>query len=316
MLPGEHWELASPGLKQSNKPAAADTCVMLITALVLPACFPTHLNPETRQSAKPGADSSDASGSSATEGGRVTKGGKMPTAADRHSATLLTAGGVAVTVGGVFMAVTALEPSKTPRSIWANAWFATGFGCLAVGVMLALLGLYLHFRRPKPTSPAPEATEPAPVTAAVRLGPPLPPLVVKILPDSRFEGWQQSIMIAILHVEVENTTDKDILIDGYEFTYDTEGRPLWDHQGTNDEQISVLQEINRRDQSQEHGQPLQKFRRIAARNRISGWFLRPVPRSLAGGTPECTVVVRDDIGNRYPAKMPRQEPRTYDPVSG
>jgi hypothetical protein len=52
-----------------------------------------------------------------------------------------------VTAGGVFMAVTALEPSKTSPSVWANAWFDIGFGFVILGLLVAAAGFYFHFRR-------------------------------------------------------------------------------------------------------------------------------------------------------------------------
>jgi hypothetical protein len=52
-----------------------------------------------------------------------------------------------VTAGGVFMAVTALEPSETPHSVWANAWFDVGFGFVILGLLVAAAGSYFHFRR-------------------------------------------------------------------------------------------------------------------------------------------------------------------------
>jgi hypothetical protein len=235
---------------------------------------------------------------------------------DRRSAALIAAGSVTATVGGAFITVTALEPGMPLRLIWLNAWFDIGFVCVITGLILAALGLYLNFRRQERTSTAAKATELGPGATACGHRSPLPPLVVKILADSRFESWRNSAMIAALHVEIENTTDKDILIDGYEFTCDNEGQPLWDHGASHDERISVLQEIKRRDKSQEHGQPLQNFSRIASRNRISGWLLMPVSRNPGGGAPGCTIAVRDVLGNRYLAKLPRQEPRTYNPVSG
>ena len=217
-----------------------------------------------------------------------------------------------VTAGAAFMAVTALEPSKNSKSIWANSWFDTGFACLIVGLVLAALGVYLNYHRQKPTSTA--VTRAEPVTEFARLGPRIPPLLVKVLPGISFERWKHSVMIVTFQVAIENTTDKDILIDGYDFIYGSAGHLAWDHQTVDDEQISTLQEIRQREGSQENGQSLRDLRRIAAGNRISRRLLIPVPRNPAGGTPECTVVIIDDIGNRYTARLPGQEPRTYDPI--
>src|SRR6266571_2774871 len=91
---------------------------------------------------------------------RLAKAG----ASDRHSGALIAAGSVMVTVGGIFMAVTALEPSKTPISIWVNVWFDVGFGFLVAGLIIVAFGLYLNFRKQKPESS--EEAEPQPVPAA------------------------------------------------------------------------------------------------------------------------------------------------------
>ena len=71
--------------------------------------------------------------------------------AEKHSGTLLAAGCTIVTAGGVFMAVAALEPSTKTRAVWANDWFVTGFALVALGLLITVIGLYLHFR----TEPAP-----------------------------------------------------------------------------------------------------------------------------------------------------------------
>ena len=76
----------------------------------------------------------------------------MPHVADKHSGVLLAASAVTVTVGGAFIAVTALEPNKTSRSVWANAWFDLGLAFVIVGLLLMLGGIYLHFRPETPRS--------------------------------------------------------------------------------------------------------------------------------------------------------------------
>jgi len=238
----------------------------------------------------------------------VTKAGKPPGGADSHSSALLGAGGVMVAAGAAFMA---LAPSKATKSFWANSWFDVGFACLIIGLILAARGFYLNYRRQKPAPTV--VTETKLVMKTARLRSPRPPLVVQILPDSGFERWNHSAMIATLQVAIENTTSKDILIDGYEFTYGRAGQLAWDHQATDDEQISTLQEIKRREQSLDHSQSLRELRRISAGDRISRRLLKSIPRNPAGGTPECTVAIIDDVGNKYTAKLSGQEPRTYDP---
>ncbi len=140
-----------------------------------------------------------------------------------------------------------------------------------------------------------------------------PPLVVTILEDSKFSNWRHMAMIAALHVEVENTTDAPIDVQGYGYTFDTEGASLWSHEASSEDRLAIEREMHRRDQAQEYGQPLRIYGRIPARSRVSGWVLLAVNRKPQGGTPECTVIVTDDVGNEYRAKLPKREPQIYGP---
>jgi len=73
--------------------------------------------------------------------------------ADKHSGTLLAAGTLMAAVGGVFMGVTALEPTKTPQPVWASDWFVTGFAFVILGLLTGGGGVYLNFRRAGPMTP-------------------------------------------------------------------------------------------------------------------------------------------------------------------
>jgi hypothetical protein len=139
-----------------------------------------------------------------------------------------------------------------------------------------------------------------------------PALVVKILDDTEFENWRRIALIAALHVQVENTTDKPILVSGYAYTCDSGGVAPWDSEVTADEAISVRREISRREEAQQYGLPLRSFKRIIAGQTISGWLLTPMNRPPAGGTPACTIIVRDDVGNQYRAALPARTPKVYD----
>lgn len=133
----------------------------------------------------------------------------------------------------------------------------------------------------------------------------------QILDDTEFENWKYIALIAALHVQVKNTTDKPIRVSGYAFTSDSGGDAPWESQVTGDEAMSVTREISRREQTQQHGLPLRNFARIAAGQTISGWFLTAVNRLSAGGTPPCSVIVRDHVGNQYRATYPAREPKVY-----
>jgi hypothetical protein len=139
-----------------------------------------------------------------------------------------------------------------------------------------------------------------------------PPLIVKILDDSQFENWKYIALIAALHIQVENTTDAPILIGGYAWTSPCDGEPQWDDHATGDEILSIKREIARRDETQQHGQPLRHYARIGPHQSISGWFLVPVTRKPRGGTPACTIIVSDSVGNEYRATLPARSPQVYD----
>jgi len=138
-----------------------------------------------------------------------------------------------------------------------------------------------------------------------------PALTVKIMGDSQFENWKHIALIAALHVQVKNTTDKPVLVSGYAYTSDSGGDAPWDSQVTGDQAMSVKREIYRRDEMQQYGQPLRHFARITPGQTISGWFLIPVNRPPGGGTPACTVIVKDDVSNQYRATLSAREPQVY-----
>jgi hypothetical protein len=139
---------------------------------------------------------------------------------------------------------------------------------------------------------------------------PLPALIVTII-DNKFENWHYIALLAAFHVQIENTTDADILVASYGFTCDYEGLQPWDHQASGDNIMCLRREIHRRQERQEYGPTLRNYARILAGTRISGWYLTAVTRNPRGGTPECVVVVTDDIGNEYRAVLAKQEPQIY-----
>ena len=231
-----------------------------------------------------------------------------PTSMARHSSVLLAAAAVIVAAGAAFMTI---SPGKSQASVWANDWFCAGFSCLILGLAMGALGLIAHFRRRRPKAPAPVAEKAGHARPAHDQDQTSPPLAVRIRTDSRFEPLGQC-RVAAMHVEAENTTDRDIPIAGFEFSCDSEGQPHWDRQVTNDQRMQVAQEITRRQNDQVYGPSLEDIRLIPARSSVSGWYLVPVSRNPAGGTPECTLIVEDDMGNKYLARLPRREPRTYE----
>jgi hypothetical protein len=64
-------------------------------------------------------------------------------------------------VGGIFMTVTGLEPTKTPGTVWANSWFDLGFAFVILGLVATGVGVVLHFRKEVQPTSAPPAVDSA-----------------------------------------------------------------------------------------------------------------------------------------------------------
>jgi hypothetical protein len=138
-----------------------------------------------------------------------------------------------------------------------------------------------------------------------------PALAVRIMKDSRFENWKHIALIVALHVQVKNTTDMEILVSGYAFTSDTGGDASWTSHVSGDDAMSVRSEIHRREETQQYGQLLRNFMRIAPGQTVSGWFLEAANRPPGGGTPACTIIVKDDVSNQYRATLPARGPQVH-----
>ena len=309
----------------------------------------------------------------------------------------MAASGVVVTVGGIFMAVTAFEPSNPPPSVWANAWFDAGFAFVVIGLAVLAIGLFLHFRPSTPAAGLPPASEPDPAdwiagwdetedhnlvftlrhrfdnlaaimafgayrctvtdpggvtTTASGAGriyqyhpysfpgaPPvrsgtyrfvwegqdgkgvwyeivrgthdvnMPPLLVRLKEPPQWENWKYVAMIAAFHVEIRNTTDRPIMVGSYAFTTDNRGLPDWESTAIGEEHIGVHREIHARHENHHYGPQLRLHSEVPAHESVSGWFVTAVTRDPAGGTPECSIIVKDDIGNEYQLTVGRQDPQ-------
>ena len=77
------------------------------------------------------------------------------------------------------------------------------------------------------------------------------------------------------------------------------------------ERLELDRELHNRRERQYYGIPLRNHATVPAREFITGWVVEAVPRKAAGGIINCTVVIRDVLGNEYPATLPKQEPQTY-----
>ncbi len=137
-----------------------------------------------------------------------------------------------------------------------------------------------------------------------------PPLIVTII-DSKFESWKHIALIAALRVKITNTIGETLRLSGFGFTYDPEGLPVLAASFIGGERLELDRELHNRRERQYYGIPLRNHATVPAREFTTGWVVEAVPRKAAGGSPNCTVVIRDVLGNEYPATLPKQEPQTY-----
>ena len=126
------------------------------------------------------------------------------------------------------------------------------------------------------------------------------PLVVKIR-DVQWENWRNIALIAALHVEITNTTDRPIRLSSFTFTTDNRGKPPWEHQASADERIAVEREIHARQVGFRYGLSLRNHDEVPAHDSVSGWLVKAATHDQRGGIPPCTVIVRDQIGKQYTA---------------
>ena len=126
------------------------------------------------------------------------------------------------------------------------------------------------------------------------------PLVVKIR-DVQWENWRNIALIAALHVEITNTTDRAIRLGSFTLTTGNRSKPPWEHNASADELIAVEREIHARQVSLRYGPSLRNHDEIPAHDSVSGWLVKTATRDQRGGIPPCTVIVRDQIGKQYTA---------------
>jgi hypothetical protein len=87
----------------------------------------------------------------------------MPYVTNSLTGPLMALGGLIGASGGAFITIAELEPSKTPHPIWVNVWFDLGFGCVILGLVVGVIGLYLHFWR-RTDQPSSDSLAPDSVT--------------------------------------------------------------------------------------------------------------------------------------------------------
>jgi hypothetical protein len=137
----------------------------------------------------------------------------------------------------------------------------------------------------------------------------LPPLMVRLLEPPQWENWKYIALIGAFHIEITNTTGRAILIGSFAFTTDNRGLASWESNATDVQHIEIRREVHARQEGHRYGPSLRIHSQVPAHATVSGWFVTAVTRNPAGGTPECTFMVQDDIGNEYPVTIERQDPQ-------
>jgi hypothetical protein len=127
--------------------------------------------------------------------------------------------------------------------------------------------------------------------------------------DVQWENFRYIAMIGAFHIRIKNTTGKRVMIASYAFTTDNRGLPSWRGTTSRDQVLEVDREIDQRLGRHRYGPALRNQAEVPAREAISGWVVEAVTRDPAGGTPGCTIVVKDQIGNEYRAVVKRVDPR-------
>lgn len=207
-------------------------------------------------------------------------------------------------VAGVSVALATLIATTAKQPL--HAWMNTLFIVLVVVAVLSFIMLLLT---------GPRAAWAAWRNRRVRDGADrvagLQPLLVEIT-EAQFDNWKYVVLIVALRVKITNTTGQIIRLRGIGFTHDAEGDPGWSTIATADERLEIDRELHARRERQHYGIPLRNYSMVPPDEVISGWVIEAVTRRVSG-TPRCTVIVRDTIGNQYEAVLPKRDARTYGP---
>ena len=272
--------------------------------------------------------------------------------ADKHSAAFWAGGAALIAGGGIFMAVTGFEPTKTPGTVWANSWFDLGFAFVILGLVITGVGVVMHFHRevqpgsappavsatngPPTATPAAADPEPAALPSAAQqpeLASPEPALpeavnagpLLLTVEDEVWDLWRRAGYICALLLKITNTTGRAITVINYGVGTDWQRGPAdTPVQISHESQQSLRSEARARERSNHYGTPLPGASRqsswlrrkprsvIPPNGHISGWMVTDCPRPRTGGTPRCTIKVTDALGNTYTKVIEQRDPQHYE----
>jgi hypothetical protein len=131
------------------------------------------------------------------------------------------------------------------------------------------------------------------------------PLIVKVKDTPQWQGLNGKIRVIATEIEFTNRTRDVIRIEECDFAYEGSAGILESVQLSGNETLA-FNAIARNYYPQ-----LKRFAEVPPHKSVSGWYVAPVRRNPAGGTPKCVVTVKDTIGNLYYATIPAQKPQVY-----
>lgn len=254
--------------------------------------------------------------------------------ADKHTAAFWAGGAALIAVGGIFMAVTGVEPTKTPGTVWANSWFDLGFAVVILGLLITGIGIALHFRKevqPGSAQPAALTADKPPAATSPAVNPdefkpyqaPLPSLELEreltplkmVLIDEDWSLVEETIWVFAIAVQVENRTDKAILITDFSFTNLDDGdrnTPLY--QRFQDIWPEVRRETEYLFEAHLNDGHSGIFESniVFSPNRPEAlWYVGEALPPEGGGRPRFTFTIKDSLGNSYDMDIDRRPAQRF-----
>lgn len=240
--------------------------------------------------------------------------------ADKHTAAFWTGGAALIAAGGIFIAVTALEPTKKPGTVWANSWFDLGFALVMLGLLVTIIGTVLHFiKEAEPTSAPPSVTLDESKLSRPPLTPPEPdrgtsPLKMAVVE----EDWslvEDTLWAFGIAVKVENKTDQTILITDISFTNLDDGdrkTPLYER--FQDIWPAVTRETKHLfDVHLNDGYSgIFEDNILFSPNQAEVlWYIGEALSPEGGGRPRFTLTLKDSLGNSYDMDFHRRPAQRF-----
>lgn len=240
--------------------------------------------------------------------------------ADKHTGAIWAGGAALIAAGGIFMTVTALEPTKKPATVWASSWFDLGFALVMLGLLITLVGVVLHFRKEaEPASAAPAVIPDESQPSHASLTTPEPerktsPLKMALV-DEEWSFVEDTLWAFAIAVRVENTTDKTILVADSTFTNLDDGdrntslyerfQDIWP---AVNQETKHLFDTHLNDRYSGIFEPELLFSPNQAEVL---WYIGEALPPQGGGIPRFTFTLKDSLGNLYDMDVDRRPAQRF-----